>query len=256
MKLAGRNRLGRKLAHRAVGRSKSGRRPTTAGTTPSRRSHVLRGDPISGPTCSAAVSACCLLTSIIRRVAARSLSPRPTGAGQFRTCLASLMVTDIGDDASWNVSAGDVGTVLGIAHMAGYDRVWIAGGRGVDALVGRQTRIHSDLDLAVDVTQLVLEHLLQAYGRHGYGVEADWRPSRVALVAGGARQVDVHPIVFDAQGTGWQCRGSGAVPVSRGRFRPRIDRRTSGGTACLCRCNCDSTVAMCSANATITTSPC
>jgi hypothetical protein len=29
MKLAGRNRLGRKLAHRAVGRSKSGRRPTT-----------------------------------------------------------------------------------------------------------------------------------------------------------------------------------------------------------------------------------
>ena len=30
---------------------------------------------------------------------------------------------------------------------------------------------------------------LQAFGRHGYGVEADWRPSRVALVGGGARQV-------------------------------------------------------------------
>src|SRR6478672_2485199 len=80
----------------------------------------------------------CLLPAAwtICRVAARSLSPRPTGAGQFRTCLASLMVTDIGDDASWNVSAGDVGTVLGIAHRAGYDRVWIAGGWGVDALVG------------------------------------------------------------------------------------------------------------------------
>jgi Aminoglycoside-2''-adenylyltransferase len=108
------------------------------------------------------------------------------------------MVTDIGDDARWNVSAAEVGTVLGIPHRAGFDRVWIAGGWGVDALVGHQTRIHSDLDLAVDVTQMALDHLLQAFGRHGYGVEADWRPSRVALVAGGARQVDVHP---NAQGT-------------------------------------------------------
>jgi lincosamide nucleotidyltransferase A/C/D/E len=119
------------------------------------------------------------------------------------------MVTDVGDDARWNVSAADVGTVLGIAHRAGFDRVWIAGGWGVDALVGHQTRIHSDLDLAVDVTQMALDHLLQAFGRHGYGVEADWRRSRVALVAGGARQVDVHPIVFDAQGTGWQANVEG-----------------------------------------------
>jgi len=122
------------------------------------------------------------------------------------------MVTDIGDDASWNVSAGDVGTVLDIAHRAGSDRIWIAGGWGVDALVGRQTRIHSDLDLAVDVTQMALEHLLQAFGRHGYAVEADWRPSRVALIADGARQVDVHPIVFDAQGTGWQANAEGQEP--------------------------------------------
>jgi lincosamide nucleotidyltransferase A/C/D/E len=140
------------------------------------------------------------------------LSRRPAGAGQFRICLASLMVTDVGEDARWNVSAGDVGTVLGIAHRAGCDRVWIAGGWGVDALVGRQTRIHSDLDLAVDVTQMALEHLLQAFGRHGYAVEADWRSSRVALTADGARQVDVHPIVFDAQGTGWQANVEGQEP--------------------------------------------
>jgi hypothetical protein len=72
------------------------------------------------------------------------------------------MVTDIGDDARWNMSAADVGTVLGIAHRAGFDRVWIAGGWGVDALVGRQTRLDSDLDLAVDITQMALDHLLQA----------------------------------------------------------------------------------------------
>src|SRR4029453_16630792 len=53
------------------------------------------------------------------RAAARPLSRRPAGAGQFRTCLAGLMVTDIGDDARWNVSAAEVGTVLGIPHRAG-----------------------------------------------------------------------------------------------------------------------------------------
>jgi lincosamide nucleotidyltransferase A/C/D/E len=121
------------------------------------------------------------------------------------------MVTELGDDAHSSMSAADVATVLYIAHTARFDRVWIAGGWGVDALVGRQTRIHSDLDLAVDVTRMALDHLLQAFGRHGYVVEADWRPSRVALVAG-ARQVDLHPLVFDAQGTGWQANVEGREP--------------------------------------------
>ena len=128
--------------------------------------------------------------------------------GEFRTCLASLIVTEFDDDAHSSMSAADVATVLYIAHTARFDRVWIAGGWGVDALVGRQTRIHSDLDLAVDVTRMALDHLLQAFGRHGYVVDADWRPSRVALVAG-ARQVDLHPLVFDAQGTGWQANVDG-----------------------------------------------
>jgi hypothetical protein len=101
------------------------------------------------------------------------------------------MMTDIGDDASWNVSAGMSGLCWVSLTGQGMTAFGLPADGGVDALVGRQTRIHSDLDLAVDVTQMALEHLLQAFGRHGYGVEADWRPSRVALVAGGARQVDV-----------------------------------------------------------------
>jgi lincosamide nucleotidyltransferase A/C/D/E len=121
------------------------------------------------------------------------------------------MVTELGDDAHSSMSAADVGTVLDIAHTARFGRVWIAGGWGVDALVGRQTRIHSDLDLAIDVTRMALDHLLQAFGRHGYVVEADWRPRRVALVAG-ARQIDLHPLVFDAQGTGWQANVEGHEP--------------------------------------------
>ena len=133
------------------------------------------------------------------------------------------MVTEFADDAHSSMSAAHVGTVLGIAHAARFDRVWIAGGWGVDALVGRQTRIHRDLDLAVDVTQMALDHLLQAFGRHSYLVEVDWRPSRIALVADGARQVDVHPIVFDAQGTGWQANVEGQEP-----FRYPEDAFTQG----------------------------
>src|SRR4051794_21469752 len=38
---------------------------------------------------------------------------------------------------------------LGVLEAAGV-RCWLAGGWGVDALVGRQTRVHRDLDLVLD----------------------------------------------------------------------------------------------------------
>jgi lincosamide nucleotidyltransferase A/C/D/E len=46
----------------------------------------------------------------------------------------------------------ELGEVLGVLAdltEAGCS-VWVAGGWGVDALVGRQTRSHRDLDLALD----------------------------------------------------------------------------------------------------------
>ena len=84
-------------------------------------------------------------------------------------------------------------------------RAWVAGGWGVDALVGRQTRVHRDLDLALDVTHSTLERALSALETLDYRVEIDWRPSRVELAAPSARWVDLHPVVFDDQGTGWQA---------------------------------------------------
>lgn len=82
-------------------------------------------------------------------------------------------------------------------------RVWIGGGWGVDALVGRQTRAHRDLDLAVKAedepaTIRVLE-------RRGYRVETDWRPVRVELTAQEKGWVDLHPVVFDDNGDGRQA---------------------------------------------------
>jgi lincosamide nucleotidyltransferase A/C/D/E len=95
----------------------------------------------------------------------------------------------------------DLGEVLGVADLteAGCS-VWVAGGWGVDALVGRQTRLHRDLDLALDARNET--DALRALEHRGYRVETDWRPVRVELVAEGRGWVDVHPVVFDATGHG------------------------------------------------------
>jgi lincosamide nucleotidyltransferase A/C/D/E len=80
--------------------------------------------------------------------------------------------------------------------------VWVEGGWGVDALAGRQTRAHRDLDLAVDATQEAL--VLAVLERLGYAVETDWRPVRVELAAPGRGWVDVHPVALDDEGNGIQ----------------------------------------------------
>ena len=115
--------------------------------------------------------------------------------------------------------------VLRVFHAldgAGF-RFWVAGGWGVDALLGRQTRVHRDLDLALDVTHAALDRALSALEGLGYGVETDWRPARVELAAPSARWVDVHPIVFDERGTAWQANLDGLPP-----FRYPPDAFTEG----------------------------
>ena len=70
-------------------------------------------------------------------------------------------------------------------------RVWVAGGWGVDALIGRQTRPHRDLDLAVDANdETPAVWMLE---RRGYQVETDLGPVRVELAAWSRGWVDLHP---------------------------------------------------------------
>lgn len=80
---------------------------------------------------------------------------------------------------------------------------WLEGGWGVDALVGRQTRPHRDLDIDIDVT--FADAVLAALGELGYAVETDWRPNRVELGAPGRGWVDVHPLVLDGLGNARQA---------------------------------------------------
>jgi lincosamide nucleotidyltransferase A/C/D/E len=65
---------------------------------------------------------------------------------------------------------GEVLRVLADPTAAGYS-VRVAGGWGIDALVGRQTRVHRDLDLALDSSNQAAA--LRAPGRLGYRVGTD-----------------------------------------------------------------------------------
>jgi lincosamide nucleotidyltransferase A/C/D/E len=79
-------------------------------------------------------------------------------------------------------------------------RVWVAGGWGIDALVGRQTREHRDLDVLYP-----REHDDTVRGLladRGWVPETDWWPVRVEYV--GASYVDVHPLTFAPDGSAVQ----------------------------------------------------
>ena len=126
--------------------------------------------------------------------------------------LTGLMVGRTVADGREGMPAQEVHLVLDALRAAGFDRVWVGGGWGVDALVTRQTRPHRDLDLAVDVTTAALDQVLEVLAGRGYRVETDWRPVRVELAAPGSRWVDVHPLTFDQHGVGHQANVAGQQP--------------------------------------------
>ena len=81
-------------------------------------------------------------------------------------------------------------------------RIWLDGGWGVDALIGEETRPHSDLDAAVELDKT--DSIIAALAPFGFEVTADDRPTRLVLAASDGRHVDFHPLVLDEQGNGRQ----------------------------------------------------
>lgn len=104
-------------------------------------------------------------------------------------------------------TAVDVVAVVDLLAGAGI-RIWVGGGWGVDALAGRQTRPHSDLDLAFDAGQEddAIRRLVAA----GYEMSLDWRPGRFVMSRGNM-DVDLHPVEFDAAGHGTQTARDGTT---------------------------------------------
>lgn len=82
--------------------------------------------------------------------------------------------------------------------------VWVDGGWGADALVGHQTRPHSDLDLALDREQLGRAIELLAAVGFECDPTADPGPPARHVMVGVRGRVDLHPLRFDKEGDGWQ----------------------------------------------------
>lgn len=78
--------------------------------------------------------------------------------------------------------------------------IWIDGGWGVDALLGRQTRAHADLDIQVEARLLPkLRAVLAASGFEEIA-RADSVPWMFVLSDGAGNEVDVHAVDIDAEG--------------------------------------------------------
>jgi lincosamide nucleotidyltransferase A/C/D/E len=80
--------------------------------------------------------------------------------------------------------------------------IWIDGGWGVDALLGRQTRRHKDLDIAIQHQHVPqFEQFLAAkdYRRTKCEIE---RPFNFVLADDSGREIDVHVIKLDVNGNG------------------------------------------------------
>jgi lincosamide nucleotidyltransferase A/C/D/E len=80
--------------------------------------------------------------------------------------------------------------------------IWIDGGWGVDALLGRQTRLHKDLDIAIEDLQVgQIESFLKESGYRRTKREIE-QPFNFVLADESGREIDVHVISLDGGGNG------------------------------------------------------
>lgn len=106
------------------------------------------------------------------------------------------------------MKAAEAVAVVRALEAAGI-RYVVSGGWGVDALLGRATRPHGDLDIAVDAARI--EDAIGLLSDRGYVPANDQRPARLELRAADDRAVDLHPVAWDADGAGRQQGFEGRV---------------------------------------------
>jgi len=83
----------------------------------------------------------------------------------------------------------------------------VDGGWGVDALLGRETRAHEDLDLVVALADEPA--IRAALSRSGFALHEDQLPVRFVLRNAAGEQIDFHTVTFDAEGGGLQPQPGG-----------------------------------------------
>jgi lincosamide nucleotidyltransferase A/C/D/E len=124
------------------------------------------------------------------------------------------------------MDAGSLLAIVDVLEGAGID-VWLDGGWGVDALLERETRDHDDLDLVCELRHA--ERVIELLEGPGYELVAGGPPKSFVSVDSFGRQVDVHPVTFDAERAGHYEMEEGRVWVypaqgcsGRGRVAGRV----------------------------------
>lgn len=80
--------------------------------------------------------------------------------------------------------------------------VWIDGGFGVDALLGKQTRLHEDVDIVIQQKDVPkLRELLRVQGYKDVARD-DTRAWNFVLGDDEGHMIDIHAIVFDEKNNG------------------------------------------------------
>ena len=77
-------------------------------------------------------------------------------------------------------------------------KVWVDGGWSVDALLGKQTRVHEDLDIAVEAKHVpTLREFLKIKGYEQSKEDSEWN---FVLRDRTGREIDVHSFNLDEEG--------------------------------------------------------
>jgi lincosamide nucleotidyltransferase A/C/D/E len=129
-----------------------------------------------------------------------------------------------GRDPRAPMDAAGVLQVVGALEEHGID-AWLDGGWGVDALLERETREHDDLDLVAELRHS--DRIVELLGGLGYDLVAGAPPKSFVLVDRLGRQVDVHPVTLDAEGSGvYQMEeGTWVYPAQGFSGRGRVNGR-------------------------------
>jgi lincosamide nucleotidyltransferase A/C/D/E len=77
--------------------------------------------------------------------------------------------------------------------------VWLDGGWGIDALLGRETRPHHDLDIIVRVSDV--PRALDVLQPASFVVREGSIPHAFVLVSPAGHEIDVHAVTFRSDGT-------------------------------------------------------
>lgn len=109
------------------------------------------------------------------------------------------------------MTADDVLSVLAVLRNADVD-IWIGGGWGIAALVGEQTRQHRDLDLMHRQNQEAA--VVAALADAGFIETLDWRPVRFVVTDPHDREIDLHPLIFAADGYAVQASPDPEYPFT------------------------------------------